>query len=117
MIITLVKHRVDINFRVLVLWKSCTSFQQKPHIWNSDKQSDYNEGLTRLKSIIVSGHNVTKLEASPDLVEGDAIRRVEVAEDVKLVEAGEGDEEEVPNHQHHAVLAVQLPAVGVGGHD
>lgn len=50
------------------------------------------------------------------LISGDAVRRVVHAEDVELVERGEGDEEDVPEHQHGAVLAVQLPAVAVSGH-
>lgn len=41
---------------------------------------------------------------------------MKVAEDVELVETGERDEEQVPDHQHDAVLTVQFPAVGVGGH-
>lgn len=40
---------------------------------------------------------------------------MDVAEHVELVETGEGDEEQVPHHQHCAELAVQLPAVRVRG--
>lgn len=40
---------------------------------------------------------------------------MEVAEDVQLVEGGEGDEDQVPDHQDDAVLPVQFPAVEMGG--
>lgn len=50
------------------------------------------------------------------LIAGPAVWRVEIAEDVQLVQAGEGDEQQVPHHQHSAELAVQLPAVGVRRH-
>jgi hypothetical protein len=50
------------------------------------------------------------------LVQRVAVGFVELPEDVQLVEAGEGDEEDVPEHQHGAVLAVQFPAVGVRCH-
>lgn len=40
-----------------------------------------------------------------------------VPEHVQLVQAGQGDEQQVPNHQDGAILTVQLPAVGVSRHD
>lgn len=47
------------------------------------------------------------------LIRRFAIWLMEVAKDIQLVEAGEGYEEQVPNHQHHAVLTVEFPAVGM----
>ena len=46
-----------------------------------------------------------------------ALGRVEVPEDVELVEWGEDDEDEVPRDEDDAVPLVHLPSVDVRGHD
>ena len=46
-----------------------------------------------------------------------ALWRVEIPEDVELVEGGEDDEDKVPRDEDDAVLLVHLPAVDVGCHD
>jgi hypothetical protein len=45
-----------------------------------------------------------------------ALGRVEVAEDVHFVHGGDDHEEKVPAEQSESVLAIQFPAVQVGGH-
>ncbi len=46
-----------------------------------------------------------------------AFRRIELAEDVELVQGGDDHEDEVPDEQDDAELAVQPPPVEVGGHN
>lgn len=63
-----------------------------------------------------SSQNIALKSVSMSLIAGSAVRGMEVPEDVELVQASEGDEKEVPDHQDCAVLAVQLPAVGMRRH-
>lgn len=49
------------------------------------------------------------------LVEALALGEVEIAEDVQLVERGEGDKDYVPDHQDDAILPIKLPAVKMCG--
>lgn len=45
------------------------------------------------------------------------LRGIQVPEHVQLVKTGEADEGQVPQHQDHAVLLVELPSVEVRRHD
>ena len=51
------------------------------------------------------------------LVAAVAFRRVELAEDVELVERCEDHEDEVPDEEDDAQFLVQLPAVEVAAED
>lgn len=52
-----------------------------------------------------------------NLVLTGAFGWVELAKDVELVQSRDDHEDEVPNEEHDAKLAIQSPAVEVGGND
>lgn len=51
------------------------------------------------------------MNQSRDLVIRGAFGRVELSENVQLVETGERDEHQVPDHQDDSETSVQFPAV------
>lgn len=48
------------------------------------------------------------------LVDAKTLRWVQLAEEVELVQRGNGNEDQVPHHQDDTETLVQLPAVHVG---